>query len=115
MNFLRHINFARNLSKCSFHQPNIWLLPLSPISHINKINDRLKSKSVFTKSLTCENQLNLLYNQNNVNRCLSHHTSHQNVGLFNRLRNDANPYAKLIRLDRPIGEYLSRIKKTYKE
>lgn len=113
MNFLRHTSYHNTLK---LYHPNWWYsisYTYAPLhsqcdyKHVHLINACSATKQQ-RSSLKC---LRNTYGHVDVIRKLSskHHSApviaHQ-TGLFNGIKNDLNPYVRLVRFDRPIGKMI---------
>lgn len=111
MNFLRHTNYCSTLK---LYHPNWWYsisFAYAPLhskcdyKHVHLMNACSKTKQYHNLPKCLRNT----YGHVDFIRKFSskHHSrpviAHQ-TGLFNDIKNDLNPYIRLVRFDRPIGK-----------
>ncbi|XP_031618062.1 4-hydroxybenzoate polyprenyltransferase, mitochondrial [Contarinia nasturtii] len=110
MNFLRPINLCNTLKYC--HRSNLFSISLPSISlHTDCTNKRIQGIESCAKLKSFDNTLaQRLHNRNQLDIFHRSSSNHQAIinknGLFNNIKTNIDPYARLIRFDRPIGSWL---------
>lgn len=106
MNFLRHTNFYNAFKTTQRLNLFSTSLPCVPL-HNDCKNNRFQDQSAYTKTIP-NHYLPRLRNNNDLDIfrriSSSHHTVANKTNLFSQIKSDIDPYARLIRFDRPIGK-----------
>lgn len=108
MNFLRHTNLCsvlKSSQRLNLLSISLPCVPLHSDSRISRLQDiSACSKTKVHAHLPC------LRNNNDVDilrRAVSTHRTIANKnGFFSQIKSDIDPYARLIRFDRPIGNMI---------
>lgn len=111
--FIVKMNLLRQMNTCNalklYHRSNLLSisLPLVPL-HSDLTNRRNQAISACAKT-NSNNKLLLSLRNNSALNVFQRSTSSQQStvhrpGVLSQLRNDIDPYARLIRFDRPIGK-----------
>lgn len=104
---MRQMNLCNLLKSC--HRKNLVSITLPSVTlHTHCTNDRFqainctraKSYNQLSPGLRNKKQLDVFQRSLSNN----HHVIDRNTGLLSSLRNNIDPYKRLVRLDRPIGE-----------
>lgn len=110
MNLLRQPNYCSALKNCRL---NLFSISSSfdPL-HREYANNRLRHIDAWTKTKPVNDLSECLRNENRFE--VFRRYSNENIpplyknGLLSGLKQDMNPYARLVRFDRPIGKYLKK-------
>ena len=108
MNLLRQTNLCNVLKSC--HRKNLVSITLPSVTlHTHCTNNRFQAIEACTKTKSYNQLSQCLRNKKQLDvfqRSLSknHHVIDRNTGLLSSLRDNIDPYKRLVRLDRPIGE-----------
>lgn len=108
MNLLRQTNLCNVLKSCQ--RKNFVSITLPSVTlHTHCTKNRFQAIEACTKTNSSNHLSQCLRNKKQLDvfqRSLSnnHHVIDRNTGLLSSLRDNIDPYKRLIRLDRPIGE-----------